>query len=118
MNKTDLINAVAAATGSKKVEIEGILKSTFESISNELANNGNVTLIGFGTFSVIDKKARVGKNPQTGSKINIPAKKVAKFKPGKELAAKVNPAPVVVEPVPEPVVEPVKKTRKAPAKKK
>ncbi len=112
MNKTDIINAVAEATGSKKVEIEHIIKATLDTISGELEKGGNVTLIGFGTFSVIDKKARVGKNPQTGEPLNIAAKKVAKFKPGKELASKVNPAPVVVEPEPAPA-----KPKKA-AKKK
>ena len=112
MNKTDLINAVAEITGSKKVEIEHIVKATLDAISSELEKGGNVTLIGFGTFSIIDKKARVGKNPQTGAPLNIAAKKVAKFKPGKELAGKVNPAPVVVEPEPAPA-----KPKKA-AKKK
>ncbi len=112
MNKTDLINTVAEATGSKKVEIESIIKASLDAISGELEKGGNVTLIGFGTFSVIDKQARIGKNPKTGEALKIAAKKVAKFKPGKELSGRVNPAPVVVpEVVPEP--EPEKLVKKA-----
>jgi len=96
MNKSDLINAVAAEAGLTKVEAEKAIKSTMGAITNELASGGNVTLIGFGTFSVVQKQARTGKNPQTGASIEIAAKKVAKFKPGKALAELVN--PVVVAP--------------------
>ena len=97
MNKADLINAVAAEAGLTKVNAEKAIKSTIDAISKELAGGGSLTLIGFGTFSVNQKNARIGKNPQTGATINIPAKKVAKFKPGKALAQLVN--PVVVAPV-------------------
>jgi DNA-binding protein HU-beta len=93
MNKTDLINAVAESASLTKVAAEKAIKATFDAISGELKNGGSVTLIGFGTFSVIERKARNGKNPQTGQTIKIPAKKVAKFKPGKALAEAVNPAP-------------------------
>lgn len=89
MNKTDLINAVASDTGMTKVDAEKAIKSTIDAVTNELASGGNVTLIGFGTFSVIERAARMGKNPQTGESIKIPAKKVAKFKPGKSLAEMV-----------------------------
>ncbi len=91
MNKTDLINAVAAGSGLNKVQSEKAIKSTIEAISNELSSGGSVTLIGFGTFSVMERQARMGKNPQTGQSINIPSKKVAKFKPGKALSEMVNP---------------------------
>ncbi len=93
MNKTDLINAVAEGAGLTKVAAEKAIKATLDAISNELKNGGTITLIGFGTFSVIERKARNGKNPQTGETIKIPAKKVAKFKPGKALQDAVNPAP-------------------------
>lgn len=95
MNKNDLISAVAENSGMTKVNAEKAVKSTIDAISHELSNGGNVTLVGFGTFSVLDRKARTGKNPQTGDSINIAAKKVAKFKPGKALAEMVNPSPVV-----------------------
>ncbi|OQB39662.1 MAG: DNA-binding protein HU [candidate division CPR1 bacterium ADurb.Bin160] len=99
MNKTDLIKAVAADAGLTKILAEKAVKATFDAISKELANGGNFTLIGFGTFSINERNARVGKNPQTGASINIAAKKVVKFKPGKALATSVNP---VVEPAPAP----------------
>lgn len=96
MNKTDLINAVAQNSGMSKVDAEKAIKATIGAISTELANGGNITLVGFGTFSVIERKERTGKNPRTGESIKIPAKKVAKFKPGKSLAESVDvkkPAP-------------------------
>ena len=90
LNKTQLIGAVAAETGKTKVDAEKAIKSTLSAISGELAGGGNVTLIGFGTFSVIERAARNGKNPQTGATIKIAAKKVAKFKPGKALSESVS----------------------------
>jgi nucleoid DNA-binding protein len=97
INKTDLINKVAEGSGLKKVDAEKAVKATIDAISSELAGGGNVTLVGFGSFSVFERQARTGKNPQTGATIQIAAKKVAKFKPGKALADMVN--PVVAEPV-------------------
>lgn len=90
MNKTELVNAVAEKTQMKKVDAEAAVKATIEAISEELANNGSVTLIGFGTFSVMERAARTGKNPRTGEAIKIPAKSVPKFKPGKALSESVN----------------------------
>jgi DNA-binding protein HU-beta len=58
-------------------------------VARELKKNGKLGLVGFGTFSVVKRKAREGRNPQTGKAIKIPAKKVVKFKPGKELSDKV-----------------------------
>lgn len=89
MNKTQLIDAVAEKTGLTKVDCEKAVKATFEAVSDELEQGGAVTLIGFGTFSVIERSARTGKNPRTGEEIDIPAKKVAKFKPGKALSETV-----------------------------
>lgn len=99
MNKNDLINAVAEGAGITKVNAEKAVKSTIEAISKELAGGGNVTLVGFGTFSVLGRKERTGKNPQTGATIQIAAKKVARFKPGKALSEMVNPI-VVEQPAP------------------
>lgn len=90
LNKTDLIAEVAAKTGLTKVDSEKAIKATLEAVTEELGNGGNVTLIGFGTFSVFERSARTGKNPRTGDTIKIPAKKVAKFKPGKALSEMVS----------------------------
>eukprot|EP01107_Rhizomastix_libera_P005260 TRINITY_DN18545_c0_g1_i1.p1 TRINITY_DN18545_c0_g1~~TRINITY_DN18545_c0_g1_i1.p1 ORF type:complete len:106 (-),score=4.15 TRINITY_DN18545_c0_g1_i1:27-344(-) len=90
MNKTDLINAVAGETGMSKVDTEKAIKATIDSISKELAVGGSITLVGFGTFTIMERKARMGKNPRTGESIKIPAKKVAKFKPGKALSEMVS----------------------------
>lgn len=90
LNKQQLVSAVSASSGLTKVDAEKAINSTITAISSELATSGSVTLIGFGTFSVSNRAARSGKNPQTGASINIAAKKVAKFKPGKALAESVN----------------------------
>lgn len=91
LNKAQLVSAVAANTGMTKVDTEKAINGTMAAIASELAGGGGVTLIGFGTFSVVDKKARQGKNPRTGASIKIPAKKVPKFKAGKALVEKVHP---------------------------
>ena len=85
LNKQDLIAAIAKETESTKVQAEKALKATIGSIQKELKKGGTVTLIGFGTFSVAKRAARKGKNPRTGEAIKIAARKVPKFKPGKEL---------------------------------
>lgn len=89
LNKTQLVKAVATASGLTQVDAEKAVKASIEAITSELAAGGGVTLIGFGTFSVFERAARTGKNPQTGATIKIAAKKVAKFKPGKALAETV-----------------------------
>lgn len=91
MNKTDLINSVAESADMTKVNAEKAIKATFNAIAGALKAGDSVTLIGFGTFSVMEKQARTGKNPQTGATIQIPAKKVAKFKAGKAIQEMVNP---------------------------
>lgn len=85
MNKTDLINEIAAKAGLNKVAAKAALDATLDAISNALAKDDKVALIGFGTFSVVEKEARTGINPRTKEKIEIPARKVVKFKPGSEL---------------------------------
>ncbi len=85
LNKAQLIAEVAKDTGMTKVDAEKAVKSTFEAISKSLKKGTNVTLIGFGTFSVYNRKARKGKNPRTGETLKIAAKKVPKFKAGKAL---------------------------------
>lgn len=89
MNKTELVNAIAAKAGLTKVDAKAALDATLEAIAEAIANDDKVALIGFGTFATAEKAARTGVNPATGEKIEIAAKKVVKFKAGAELAAKV-----------------------------
>ncbi len=84
MNKTDLVAEVAKVVGSKRMG-ERAVSSVFDTIAKALKKGQALTLVGFGTFSVTKRKARVGRNPQTGKEIKIPAKKVPKFSPGKAL---------------------------------
>ena len=85
MNKTDLINEIAAKAGLNKVDAKAALDATLESIAQALANEDKVALIGFGTFQIVEKEARTGINPRTKEKIQIPARKVVKFKPAADL---------------------------------
>ncbi len=86
MNKGDLVDAIAKATGLTKAASAEALDATLEAVTNTLKKGDKVTLPGFGTFSTSKRSARTGRNPQTGKEIKIAAKTVAKFKPGKKLA--------------------------------
>jgi len=81
MNKGQLISEVAKKTGLSKKDSSNAVNATIEAIKKNVKNG--VTLVGFGTFKVSRRKARIGRNPQTGEKIKIKAKNVVKFKPGK-----------------------------------
>lgn len=85
MNKSELVKAIAEKAGLSQAAGKAALEATIESIAGALKNGESVQLIGFGTFSVSERAARKGKNPATGEIIDIPAKKVAKFKAGKDL---------------------------------
>jgi DNA-binding protein HU-beta len=89
MNKEDLIGNISGDAKITKVAAKAALESALSSIQGSLKKGKNVTLVGFGTFSVAKRKARIGRNPQTGAAINIPAKKVVKFKSGKGLSNSV-----------------------------
>lgn len=84
MNKSELINEVAKVTCSKKEATEAV-NATFAAIQKALKKGDAVTLVGFGTFGISKRKARKGRNPQTGEAIKIAAKKVPVFKAGKGL---------------------------------
>ena len=86
MNKGELIDVIAVEAGISKASAKKALEATLDAVKNALAKGDKVSLIGFGTFSVAERAARTGVNLQTGAAINIPAKKVAKFKAGAELA--------------------------------
>lgn len=89
MNKADLIAKIADDTGITKTQANAALDSFTEAVTKALKGGGKVTLVGFGTFLVSKRKSRKGRNPQTGAEITIKARKVARFKAGKELAAKL-----------------------------
>ena len=84
MNKGDLINEVAKVVTTKK-EAQAAVDCVVSSITDALKNNDTVSLVGFGTFKVGQRKGRKGRNPRTGAVIDIKAKKVPKFTPGKAL---------------------------------
>jgi len=88
MNKGDLINEVAKVVSTKK-EAQAVVDAIFTGIAKSLKKGKAVTLVGFGTFKVDKRKARKGRNPQTGAEIKIKAKKVPKFVAGKALKAAV-----------------------------
>lgn len=89
MNKAALISAISAKTNLTKAESKKALEATIAAITEALSANEKVALLGFGTFTVQEKSARTGINPQTKEKIEIPTRKAVKFKAGADLDAKV-----------------------------
>ncbi len=85
MTKAELITAIAKDTELTKADAERTINSFMSQISKTLKKEGKLTLTGFGTFEVVKRKKRKGRNPQTGQPITIKAHKVVKFKPGKSL---------------------------------
>ncbi|MGG1218263.1 HU family DNA-binding protein [Priestia endophytica] len=85
MNKTELVNAVAAQSELTKQDAAKAVDALFKTISDILSKEEKIQLIGFGTFEVRERAARTGRNPQTGEEMQIAASKVPAFKPGKEL---------------------------------
>ncbi len=90
MTKTELVNAIAEKSELSKSDSEKALKAFVDTVTEALKGGDKIALVGFGTFSVGERAARVGKNPQTGAEIKIPAAKVPKFKAGKALKDAVN----------------------------
>ena len=90
MNKTDLINSIAAKSGLNKKNSEAALNALISSVEESLKKGEKVVLVGFGTFEVRKRAARKGRNPQTKKEITIPASKAPVFKAGKVLKDKVN----------------------------
>jgi DNA-binding protein HU-beta len=89
MNKKELISALADASGKSKKEAGEMLDTFVQVVSDTLSKDEEVKLVGFGTFSVVERKARKGVNPLTKEAIDIPATKVPKFKAGNDLKEKV-----------------------------
>ena len=90
MNKTELIDKIAASAGITKDQAKAALNATTNALKDALIAGDKIQLVGFGTFSVNERPAREGINPATKEKIQIAAKKVAKFKAGAELADAIN----------------------------
>ena len=90
MNKSELVAHIATSAGLTKAQATAALQAFETSVIDTLANGGEVTLIGFGTFKVTDRAARTGRNPKTGEEIQIVASKVPTFKAGKALKEAVN----------------------------
>lgn len=91
MNKTELVDAIAAAADITKVQAGKALDAVLESITETLKKGDKVTLIGFGTFETRERAARTGRNPQTGEEISIAASTTPAFKAGKKLKDALNP---------------------------
>ena len=93
MNKGDLINKIAEDASLTKTQATDALNAVLDAVTDSLKSGDKVTLVGFGTFSLSYREARTGRNPRKPNEtIDIPAKVVAKFKPGKELSGAVNSA--------------------------
>ncbi len=90
MNKNDLVAAVASNSGLSKADSAKAVDSIFSTVTSALRGGDDVRLVGFGTFSVVNRKASVGRNPRTGERIQIPASRQPKFKAGKGLKQSVN----------------------------
>ena len=89
MSKTALVEKIADQAKLSKVDADRALKAFVSVVSESLKNGVDVPLVGFGTFTIVDRAEREGRNPMTGKAITIAAKKVVKFKPGKTLKAQV-----------------------------
>ena len=89
MNKAELVEEVSSKVVITQKDTRNIIDAVTEAITDSLSNGERVTLVGFGTFGVMERKARRGRNPQTGEELQIPAKKVAKFVPGNGLRQKL-----------------------------
>ena len=90
MTKAELVEKVANKINLTKKETEGLVSIIFQSITDSLAEGDKVELRGFGSFRIRERNARVGRNPRSGEKVDVPAKKVPFFKAGKDLKAMVD----------------------------
>ncbi|MEY3198563.1 MAG: hypothetical protein RJA13_521 [Bacteroidota bacterium] len=90
MNKAELIDAIASEAGLSKADAKKALDGFVAATANALKAGDRISLVGFGSFSVSNRAARTGRNPQTGKEISIAAKNVVRFKAGAELSGKVN----------------------------
>ncbi len=90
MNKAELVDVLAKEAGCLKKDAEHLVNILMDTVIKQVARGEKITLVGFGTFEARQRKARTGRNPKTNEPIDIPAKRVAAFKPGKEFAEAVD----------------------------
>ena len=90
MNKAELIDAIASESGLSKVDAKKALDGFVAATAGAMKAGDRISLVGFGSFSVSNRAARIGRNPQTGKEIKIASKNVIRFKAGSELSSKVN----------------------------
>ncbi len=90
MNKNDLIESIALSAQISKIAAERGLNGLLSTLSAAMKDGKRVTLIVFGSFSVVDRAPRIGRNPKTGESVPIPQRRVVKFRPGKELSGKIH----------------------------
>ena len=89
MNKNDLVKSIASAAKISKVAAERGLNGMLSTMTEAMEEGERVTLVGFGSFSIVERAPRLGRNPKTGEAVPIPPRKAVKFRPGKELIQKV-----------------------------
>lgn len=89
MNKSDLVESIANAASISKVAAERGLNGMLSTISNAMEEGERVTLVGFGSFSIVNRAPRLGRNPKTGELVRIPSRKAIKFNPGKQLIQRI-----------------------------
>lgn len=97
MNKAQLVEKLASATKLTKVQSENVLDAALEIIQDAVSMGEGVKLVGFGTFTLSNRKARTGRNPQTGQTFNLPATSVPRFRPGKDFRQFVSKSPAKVK---------------------
>ncbi|MBI35061.1 MAG: DNA-binding protein [Flavobacteriales bacterium] len=90
MNKSELVEAIAQESGLSRADAKRALEAFVSTTTNVLKSGGKLSLVGFGSFSILERAERKGRNPKTGQKITIGAKKTAKFKPGSDLIGAIN----------------------------
>lgn len=90
MNKSELISTISDKINVEERDVKEVIDSFLEVVEEVIESGDKLTLVGFGTFETVNRKARTGKNPQTGRTIEIPAATVPKFKPGSKLKAAAN----------------------------
>ena len=92
MTKADLIEEVSNAINVTRKDSEAVIETIFESIIDSLCNGDKVEIRGFGSFRIRQRESRTGRNPKTGEKVEVPARKIPYFKPSKDLKDNLNPA--------------------------
>ena len=89
MTKKEMARAIAGETGLTQLQVQGVIQRVFDGITDTLVREGRIELRNFGVFEVRERKPRKARNPRTGEKVEVPAKRVLTFKPGREIKVRV-----------------------------